>query len=145
MAILYGPDVSSNQPKNIFQKIPFDFGIVKVSGNPQKYSWNYVNPYAAQQAKDAYNKTGCLGLYHFTWGKDAKTEADFFINEVKKLGYLNKAMLIIDYEAEAVDLGRSWVKQFADRIKEKAGYAPVIYASGSVIISQNLIPLFHLF
>lgn len=141
MAILYGPDVSSNQPKNIFQKIPFDFGIVKVSGNPQKYSWNYVNPYAAQQAKDAYNKTGCLGLYHFTWGKDAKTEADFFISEVKKLGYLNKAMLIIDYEAEAVDLGRNWVKQFADRIKEKAGYAPVIYASGGVIISQNLFAL----
>lgn len=141
MAVMYGPDVSSNQPSNILSKIKYDFGIVKMSGNPQGYTWNYVNPYAATQAKAAYNKTGCLGLYHFTWGKDANIEADFFVNEVKKLGYLNKAVLIIDYEAEAVDLGRSWVKKFADRVKAKAGYAPVIYASGSVIVSQNLFGL----
>lgn len=143
MTVLYGPDVSSNQPKNVLSKIKYDFGIVKMSGNPQGYSWNYVNPYAAQQAKDAYNKTGCLGLYHFTYGlADATKEADFFVNEVKKLGYLNKAILIIDYEGDgALDRGRSWVKKFADRIKSKAGYAPIIYASGSVIVSQNLTSL----
>ncbi len=141
MAVMYGPDVSSNQPSNVLSKIKYDFGIVKMSGNPQGHAWNYVNPYAATQAKAAYNKTGCLGLYHFTWGKDANTEADFFVNEVKKLGYLNKAILIIDYEAEAVDLGRSWVKKFADRVKAKAGYAPMIYASGSVIVDQDLFGL----
>lgn len=143
MTVLYGPDVSSNQPSNIFQKINFDFGIVKMSGNPAGYAWNYVNPYAAQQAKDAYNKTGLLGLYHFTYGlANAETEADFFVQEVKKLGYLNKAVLIIDYEGDqALNRGRAWVKKFAERIKAKAGYAPVIYASGSVINSQNLMSL----
>lgn len=138
---LNGIDVSSNQPKDICNKVSYDFAIVKMSGNPQGYSWNYVNPYAATQAKQAYSKTGCVGLYHFTWGKDANTEADFFVEQVKKLGYLKKAVLVIDYEAQAVELGRKWVKKFADRVKAKAGYSPVIYASGSVIVSQKLFDL----
>ena len=138
---LFGIDVSSNQPENINSRVDYDFSIVKMSGNPQGYSWNYVNGYAKKQAADAYKKTGCLGLYHFTWGKDPNTEADFFVNEVKKLGYLGKAMLVIDYEAQAVELGRKWVKKFADRVKAKAGYSPVIYASGSVIVAQKLFEL----
>lgn len=136
--VLYGIDVSSNQPENIFTRVKADFGIVKMSGNPQGYNWNYVNPYAKKQSDDIYKKTGMLGLYHFTWGKDANTEADFFVDQVRKLGYLGKAMLVIDYEAQAVNLGGKWVKAFADRVKAKAGYSPVIYASGSVIMSQDL-------
>lgn len=138
---LYGIDVSSNQPKNICSLVKLEFAIVKMSGNPQGYTWNYVNGYAAQQMKDALKKTECVGLYHFTWGKDAETEAKFFLNEVKKLGYLGKSMLVIDYEAEAVELGRAWVKKFADYIKRQTGQEPVIYASGSVIIAQKLFEL----
>ena len=139
MAKLYGVDVFSGEGRSILTKIKYDFAIVKVSGNPQNYAWNYTNPYASRQAKDCMNKTGLLGLYHFTWGKEnPNVEADFFINEVKKLGYLGKAMLVIDYEAQAVNRGRTWVKKFAERIYEKAGYKPVIYASGSVIAEQDL-------
>ena len=47
-------------------------------------------------------------------------------------------MLCIDYEAQAVKKGRKWVKEFADRIMEKTGQIPVIYASSSVIRSQKL-------
>jgi GH25 family lysozyme M1 (1,4-beta-N-acetylmuramidase) len=142
--VLYGIDVSSNQPADIFKKVKADFGIVKMSGNPQRdgngnpLSWNYVNDYAKQQAADIYKKTGMLGLYHFSWGKEATTEADFFVEQVKKLGYLNKAILALDYEAQATSLGKAWVKKFCDRVKSKAGYSPVIYASGSVITSQGL-------
>ena len=139
---LYGIDVSSNQPASICKDVANDFGIVKVSGNPQGYAWNYVNPYAKQQADDAFKKHGRLGLYHFTWGKsDANVEADFFWNEVKKLGYSDKAVLVIDYEAEALEKGRAWVKKFADRLKALSGRQPVIYASGSVIVAQKLLDL----
>lgn len=139
MKKLYGVDVFSGEGKDILIKIPYDFAIVKVSGNPQEYSWNYVNPYASRQAKDCINKTGLLGLYHFTWGKEnPNVEADFFIKEVRKMGYLGKAMLVIDYEAQAVKRGRTWVKKFADRIKGKTGVTPVIYASSSVIKEQSL-------
>ena len=142
--VLYGIDVSSNQPQTIVADVDNAFAIVKMSGNPQKdgsgkpLRWNYVNDSAKQQAKDAMEKHGLLGLYHFAYGLDAVKEADFFVEQVKKLGYLGKAMLVLDYEADAVSKGRVWVKRFCDRVKSKAGYAPVIYASGSVIESQYL-------
>ena len=140
-ARLFGIDVSSNQPERIVRDVVNDFAIVKMSGNPKGYAWDYVNPYAAQQAKDAAFKHGLLGLYHFAYGMQATTEADFFIEQVRKLGYLGKAMLVLDYEAGATSKGSTWVKKFCERVKEKAGYAPVIYASGSVIVSQNLFSL----
>lgn len=141
MAKLYGIDVSSNQGKRVVRDADNQFAIVKMSGNPQSYAWNYVNPYAKQQAADAMAKHGLLGFYHFTWGKDAATEAEFFIKQVDNLGYLGRAMLVIDYEAEAIERGRSWVGKFAQRVEQLAGYKPVIYASGSVIVSQNLFSL----
>ncbi len=143
-ARLYGIDVSSNQDKRIVRDVTNDFAIVKMSGNPPKdgkgrpLAWCYVNEFAKQQADDAMKKHGLLGFYHFTYGIQAATEADFFVEQVEKLGYLGKAMLVIDYEDAALSRGQTWVKKFADRVKEKAGYAPVIYASGGVIMSQNL-------
>lgn len=139
MAKLYGIDVSSNQPKGIVRQVDNDFAIVKVSGNPHGYDWNYVNPRAKQQAADAMSKHGRLGLYHFTYGlANPCTEADYFVRQVKSLGYLGKAMLVIDYEADALDMGRDWVRRFAERVEKQAGYKPVIYASGSVIVEQRL-------
>ena len=138
---LCGIDVSSNQPKRIVRDVANQFAIVKMSGNPQGYDWNYVNPHAKQQAADAVAKHGLVGFYHFTYGIQAATEAEFFVKQVKSLGYLGKAMLVIDYEGEAVKRGQTWVKSFADRVKKLAGYKPVIYASGSVITSQNLFSL----
>ena len=80
-----------------------------------------------------------VGLYHFTYGlSDPNKEADFFVDQVKKLGYLNKAVLVVDYEADALSMGRNWVKQLCDRIKAKAGYAPILYCSSSFIAQQNL-------
>ncbi len=141
MTKLYGIDVSSNQSARVVRDAQNDFAIVKMSGNPQSYAWNYVNEFAAQQAADAMKKHGLLGLYHFTWGKQAEVEAEFFIKQVEKLGYLGKAMLVIDYEAQALERGQTWVGKFAKRVHELASYKPVIYASGSVIVSQNLFSL----
>ena len=148
-ARLYGIDVSGskNQPADICRRVVYDFAIVKMSGNPPKdgqgrpLSWNYVNPDAKQQAADAYKKTGLLGLYHFGWGKQADVEAEFFIEQVKKLGYLGKAMLVLDYENSCTERGQTWVYKFVKRVEELVGYKPVIYASGSVITSQNLFSL----
>lgn len=141
-SVMYGIDVSSNQPSSITADVENDFAIVKMSGNPHGYSWNYVNPLAKQQVEAAYRKHGCVGLYHFTYGRsDANEEADFFVSKVKELGYLKKAVLVIDYEADALAMGRAWVKKLADRVKAKAGYSPVIYASGGVIVDQGLASL----
>ena len=139
MAKMYGIDVFSGEGKNITKEVAYDFAIVKVSGNPQEYAWNYVNPYAKTQADAAYKKTGLVGLYHFTFGlHDPYQEVKLFCDNVKEMGYIGKAILIIDYEAQAVKKGRGWVAKFAKGIMDRTGCVPMIYASGSVIVEQNL-------
>lgn len=134
--MLNGIDVSSNQPANICDLVQYDFAIVKVSGNPHQFAWDYVNPYWQQQANSVLNRRACLGLYHFTWGKPAATEADFFVDQAA--GFIGKAMLVIDYEGEAVQLGREWLRTFIKRVKERTGVNPVVYASSAVVIEQDL-------
>ena len=139
---LYGIDVSSNQPKNITKVVKNDFGIVKMSGNPQGYSWNYVNPYAKAQADYAKAKHGHVAFYHFTYGLvDPTKEADFFWEQLKKIGYSEGYPMVIDYEAQALGMGRDWVKRLAQRLQTLSGRKPIIYASGSVIVSQDLMSL----
>lgn len=136
-----GIDVSSNQPANICTLVDYDFAVVKVSGNPQNYAWDYVNPYWKQQATDALAKCGCVALYHFTWGKAAETEADFFLAQVGD--YVGRAVLVIDYEGEAVRLGREWLRAFVRRIVAKSGVNPMVYAGSADIIGQDLVQLCH--
>lgn len=139
---LYGIDVSSNQPESICAAVNYDFAIVKATGNPQSYRWNYVNDCLDRQAGDALKRGKKLGLYWFTWGRsDATEEAKLFVDTVKQHGLLGKAALFIDYEAEAVECGRAWVKKGADYIKKETGCTPVIYASGGVIVAQKLFDL----
>lgn len=142
---LNGIDVSSNQPEDICSRVPYDFAIVKVGGNPNRdckgryLKWNYVNPYLQKQVEEAYAQSQCVGLYWFCYGKtDANEEADFFVEQVAKLGMLKRAILVADYEADAVKKGRDWLRKFCKRVEAKAGYSPMIYASGSIIKEQNL-------
>ena len=139
--VLYGIDVSSNQPKRIVRDVDNDFAIVKLTGNPHGYAWDYVNGYAKQQAADAMRKHGLLGLYHFAYGIQAAAEADFFVDKAEELGYVGKALLVLDYEADAVAKGSTWVRKFCERVRERTGVTPVVYASGSVIASQSLFSL----
>lgn len=134
--MLYGIDVSSNQPADVVSRVPCDFAIVKATGNPPGYSWDYKNPYMEQQVNDALDKTGCAGLYHFTYGRDAEEEADFFCDVAAD--YVGRVMLVIDYEGDATDNGREWLRTFAQRVKHRTGVNPVVYASSSVIRSQDL-------
>lgn len=136
MASIRGIDVSSNQPADICSMVDYDFAIVKATGNPPGYAWNYKNPYMVQQVEDALAKTGCAGLYHFTFGRVAKEEADFFCDTVSD--YVGRVMLVIDYEGQATDNGREWLREFAQRIKYRTGVNPVVYASSSVIRDQDL-------
>mgnify|MGYP004463534321 CR=1 FL=1 len=136
MASIRGIDVSSNQPADICSLVDYDFAIVKATGNPPGYAWNYKNPYMEEQVGDALDKTGCAGLYHFTFGRAAKEEADFFCDSVAD--YVGRVMLVIDYEGQATDNGREWLREFAQRIIYRTGVKPVVYASSSVIRDQDL-------
>lgn len=135
--MLNGIDVSSNQPANICDIVSYDFAIVKASGNPPGYSWNYVNKYLHQQAGSVLKRGKLLGLYHFTYGlDDPNREADHFVSNVQD--YIGRAILVIDYENKATEKGRDWLRRMCERVKDKTGVTPFIYASSSVIKSQNL-------
>lgn len=136
---LDGIDVSSNQPAEICRMVSYDFAIVKATGNPPGHAWDYVNPFWQRQIDDALAATGCGGLYHFTHGLDANAEADFFIDQVKD--YIGRVLLAIDYEGGAVKRGRAWLQELIVRIQNRAGVAPVVYASSSVIKEQGLAEL----
>jgi len=126
-----GIDVSGWQPRNITALVPYDFAIIKATEGT-----NYVSPACDQQYQLAKSKGKGLGVYHFASGVDAVAEADHFVNSVQ--GYLGEAILVLDYEANAVNRGREWVRTFVRRIKERTQVPPVIYASTSVISSQQL-------
>ena len=135
--MLNGIDVSSNQPANICDLVAYDFAIVKASGNPPQYSWNYVNKHMRQQADSALNRGKLLGLYHFTYGlDDPAREADHFCDTVAD--YVGRAILVIDYEDKATSKGRDWVRRMCERVKARTGVTPFIYASSSVISEQDL-------
>ena len=135
-----GIDVSSNQPANICDLVAYDFAIVKATGNPSGMKWNYTNPYMRQQVDSALAKTGCAGLYHFTYGRDANEEADLFCDHVKD--YVGRAVLVIDYEGDsALGRGREWLRTMIRRIKERTGVNPIVYTSSSVIKNQDIVAL----
>lgn len=141
---LDGIDVSSNQPKDICMRVPFDFAIVKAGGNPKQkgLKWDYVNPYASRQVSDALFKTGCAGLYWFCHGlDDATREADKFVSVVKNLNLVHKVVLVADYEADALLKGPEWLDKFCKRVEEKTSTRVVIYSQGSAIDDQKLYEL----
>ena len=134
---LNGIDVSSNQPAGISSMVSNDFVIVKASGNPPGFAWDYINPYHAQQVNEALARHGRAGLYHFTYGTDATAEADLFLRVAEP--YIGRVVLVIDYEGDgALARGREWLRTFIRRIKERAGINPIVYASSSVIVGQRL-------
>lgn len=118
---LNGYDVASYQQGMDVGKVASDFVIVKATEG-----LSYVNPYCNGHVEQALNAGKKLGLYHFAnYGTDANAEADYFLSNIAN--YVGKAVLILDYEANAVKNGVDWAKQWLDRVYEKTGVRPLIY------------------
>lgn len=128
---MQGIDVSKWQPESIVRQVQHDFAIVKATQGS-----NYVNPYFTTQINDAL-ATGKAGLYHFDNG-DAnwQAECDHFLNVIKH--YIGKVIVVWDWEASAVARGADRLRNILSYLKAKLGFAPVVYASGSVITSNGL-------
>lgn len=125
---LDGIDISSWQSDLNIAKVPADFVIVKATGGK-----GYTNPYFNGQAYATLKSGKLLGIYHFAqevgYSGTAVQEADYF---VKVAGdYVGRAVLVLDWEANALVLGPSWAKKFLDRVYEKTGVRPLIYMSKS--------------
>lgn len=131
---LNGIDISSWQTGIDLASVPCDFVICKATGGT-----GYVNPdcdRAYQQAKSLNKK---LGVYHFAresgYEGSAIEEADFFLKNIE--GYIGEAILVLDFEGNAVQLGPSWALEFLNRIYEKTGVKPFFYTYNNAVNSYD--------
>lgn len=120
---LDGIDVSGWQPANIGELVSYDFMIVKSTQG----TW-FTNSLYTQQANSALWRGKKLGFYHFAEdGTDAKEEARHFVSKIE--GYVGNALLFLDYEADALQNGREWVRTFMREVKRLTGVSCGVYCA----------------
>lgn len=127
-----GIDISKYQ-KDISNFNGVDFVIVKATEGV-----GYVDKSCDTLYQKAKAQGKLLGIYHFArpdLGNSAEQEADYFIDNVK--GYLNEAILVLDWEAKALNYPVSWAKAFLDRVYARTGIKPMIYMSESPVNDRD--------
>ena len=122
----HGIDISSHQAGLNVAALWADFVIVKATEDD-----DYVNPYMGSQANSTLGASKRLGFYHFARPGDAAAQARYFVDAVR--GYVGKATLWLDWEANAVEQGPGWAKTFLDAVRGMTGSTPGIYMNGSAV------------
>ena len=128
---LNGIDISNWQRGIDLSKVPCDFVICKATEGT-----GYVNPDCDRAYQQAKANGKLLGVYHYANGGSAEAEADYFLNNIK--GYIGEAILCLDWEWQDNALcgtggpARAWISKWCNRIVEKTGVKPLIYASASL-------------
>ena len=105
----------------------YDFVICKATEGV-----GYTDPNCDAHYQRAKSQGKLLGVYHFArpGHNDPIAEADWFVSQIQ--GYIGEALLVLDWEVEAT-WNIAWAKKWLDRVYEKTGVKPLVYASGSVI------------
>lgn len=128
---LNGIDIASYQAGINLSVVPCDFVICKATQGT-----GYVNPDCDRAYQQAKANGKLLGVYHYANGGDAVAEADYFLSNIK--GYIGEAILCLDWEWQDNALcgtggpARTWISNWCNRIVEKTGVKPLIYASASL-------------
>lgn len=127
MAYMNGIDVSNWQNGINLSKVPADFVIMKATQGT-----HYVSPDCDRQYQQAKKAGRCLGVYHYAEGGDYKSEADYFIKNVK--GYIGEAILCLDWEDTnnpTFNSGKdkTWIKNWCDYVAKQTGVKPLVYLS----------------
>ena len=126
-ANMNGIDVSNWQRGiDVTQMHDVEFVIAKATEGT-----GYVNPDCDRVYQDAKNSGKKTGVYHFARKGDAIAQAKYFVDHIS--GYTGHSVLVLDYEASAVDQGVGWAKDWLDAVYNMTGVKPVIYMSNSVI------------
>ena len=122
---LFGTDQSKWQADSVTEG---DFIILKATEGA-----GYVDPTC--DTKYQMNKAAgkLLGVYHYARPdlNDAVSEARFFVDSIR--GYLNEAILALDWEQPGTQNNVSWAKAWLDEVYRLTGVKPLIYMSASVV------------
>lgn len=94
---------------------------------------NGVNQAANRQLGRASASGKSIGVYHYAMGRDANSEADFFVGNVR--GYVGRAVLALDWEAQDnPQFGNgAWVETWVRRVHDRTGVWPIVYAQASAL------------
>lgn len=132
--MMNGIDISNWQNGIDLSKVPCDFVICKATGGT-----GFVSADFKRQIEQALALGKCAGAYHFALDGFANTtpeeEAKHFLNTVKP--YIGKIALVLDWEADAVNLGAAWAKRWLDYVYEQTGIRAMIYMSKGVASSAS--------
>ena len=125
--MLNGIDISRWQDGINVGQLDVDFVICKATeGN------GYTDPNCDEYYQAAKAAGKKLGVYHYArpdLGNTPEAEANWFISQVK--GYVNEAILILDWEP-ALEIGNvDWAYEWLAAVYEKTGVRPLIYMSAS--------------
>lgn len=126
-----GIDVSNWQPRNITELVDYDFVIIKATEGT-----SYVSPACDAQYQAAKKRGKLVGVYHFASGLDPVAEANYFVDNVQ--GYIGEAVLVLDWEANAISRGREWVRKFVQQVKARTNVPPLIYGSASPLSAHDI-------
>lgn len=126
-----GIDVSRWQPANITELVDYDFVIIKATEGT-----SYVSPTCDSQYQKAKARGKLLGVYHFASGLDPVQEANYFVDNVQ--GYIGEAILVLDWEANAISRGPGWVRKFVQQVKARTNVPPLIYGSASPLSAHGI-------
>lgn len=123
---MQGIDISGWQAGIDLSKVPCDFVIVKATQGV-----GFVSDACDSQVQQAIALGKPFGFYHYVDGSGAQAEADFFIDHCA--GYFGKGIPCIDWEsAENAAWGNTgYLKQLVQRVIDRTGVKPLIYASAS--------------
>lgn len=123
---MQGIDISSWQAGIDLASVPCDFAIVKATEGT-----GYVNPDCDRAVQQCIELGKPFGFYHYVNGIGADAEADFFIDNCA--GYFGKGIPCIDWESagNAAWGNTYYLMQLVQRVIDRTGVKPLIYASAS--------------
>lgn len=121
-----GIDISGYQRDIDLSKVPCDFVIVKATQGV-----DYVSDVCDSQVQQAISLGKPFGFYHYVDGSGAQAEADFFIDNCA--GYFGRGIPCVDWEREQNGAfgNTDYLAQLVQRIIDRTGVKPLIYASAS--------------
>lgn len=92
-----------------------------------------VNQAANYQLGRAVDSGKSIGVYHYAMGRDANTEADFFIDNVR--GYVGNAVLVLDWESQDnPQFGNgAWVETWVRHVHDRTQVWPIVYVQASAL------------
>ena len=123
---MQGIDISGWQAGIDLAKVPCDFVIAKATQGA-----SFVSDACDAQVQQAISLGKPFGFYHYVNGSGATSEADFFVDNCT--GYFGKGIPCIDWESgeNAAWGGTDYLKQLVQRVIDRTGVKPLIYASAS--------------